>query len=296
MISDTQLTNPLRTMDLPSLKRIRGVDLTRSPEHRALWKPGRGPRPSPDHKLPEPGFALPMGFWLTEAVGPASDEPHPFTIRFEPFGTPASPAVPRTGTSSGPQRPEQTVRLKPPQVGDGDLVLKISSDGVRITTSDAVWKALSEPVLLAVGQYWRFLTVEAEIDRLTEEAFGDLDHATLPRLSTLKQRNRLIANAKAVRALVLDLPHFEGPLTDPFPYCSTELAAQTYLALAEKLRLEEWCELIDERAEAIEDTYESVSEKLLEFKNFSWEAVLEILIVVILLCELGLTLWEMFGP
>ena len=75
-----------------------------------------------------------------------------------------------------------------------------------------------------------------------------------------------------------------------------DAAIKTFEAVAEKLHFEDWCERIDERAEAVEDTYEVIGEKLLEFKNFAAEAILEILIVLILLGELALTLWEMFGP
>ncbi|MBV8230043.1 MAG: hypothetical protein JO329_08685, partial [Planctomycetaceae bacterium] len=45
-----------------------------------------------------------------------------------------------------------------------------------------------------------------------------------------------------------------------------------------------------------EDTYEAVTEKLFEYKNFAWEAFLEVIIVLILLGELGLMIWENFGP
>jgi hypothetical protein len=290
---DTPPKGMLRIGDLPAIRQIRAVDLTGAPEYRRLWK---GRSPDDGHDLPQPGFASPMGFWLTEASDATPPSADGFTIRFEPHGTPAAPSEAKSQSAAPSRRPEQTVRLKAPLVGDGELVLRISPSGVRITTSDAAWKALSEPVLLAVGQYWRFLVIEEKLDRLTEEAQADVAHATMPSLATLRSRRRLTENARAVRDLLLDLPHFEGTLTDPFPYCTTELAAQTYLALAEKLRLEPWCELIDERTEAIEDTYEAVTEKLLEFKNFAWEALLEILIVVILLGELGLNLWEIFGP
>ena len=63
-----------------------------------------------------------------------------------------------------------------------------------------------------------------------------------------------------------------------------------------KLRLEEWSELIDERAEVVEDAYEALTEKLFEYKNFAWEAVLETLIIVILVAELGITIYEAFTP
>src|SRR5262249_51632472 len=159
-------------------------------------------------------------------------------------------------------------------------------------SSPAAWKTLAEPVLLAACQFWRFAAVEAEIARLTEHAHADLDHSNMPGIATLRHHRRLVQSARDVRALMLDLPHFEGPLADPYPFVPSERAAQVYESVAEKLRLEEWCELIDDRAEAIEDAYEALAEKLFEFKNFAWEALLEALIIVILLGELALMLYE----
>jgi hypothetical protein len=300
MKSDAPARGLLEIGDLPALKEIRAIDLTSRLGDRALWKSSlRGEPATPAPDLPRPGFALPMGFWLSETGEAAASGPVPsrYTIRFGSDSAADAPAADaRAAGAVRGRRPEQTVRLKPPHVGEGELVLKIGPAGVRIITTGAVWKALSGPVLLAVGVYWRFLAIEDELHRLTERAKADLDHATMPGASSWKVQRRLVADARAVRDLLLDLPHFEGPITDPFPYCSTELSAQTFNALAEKLHFEPWCELIDERAEAVEDTYEAVTEKLLEFRHFVYEAILELLIVVILLGELGLALWEQFSP
>jgi hypothetical protein len=280
---------------------LHAIDLTSSAEHRRLWRP-MPPGVSAPTDVPGlgRGFALPMGFWITESG--AAVGAHGFTIVFEPRAVTAVPA-PEAPSSSSPmagggmiRRPEQTVRLKPPNPLDNEVVLKIGPAGVRVSASETAWKAVAEPVILAVGQYWRFALVEREIERLTDLAHFDHAHATMPTPASLGDRKRLAENARAVRELLIDLPHFEGPLTDPYAYCATETAALTYLALVEKLRLEEWCELIDEKAEAIEDTYEAVSEKLFEYKNFAWEAALETIIIVILLGELALMVYELFGP
>jgi hypothetical protein len=286
-----------------ALKALRALDLTPRPGARALWMSttrGHGTTTAPAAAdLPQPGFASPMGFWLTEVPEIVAESTvSPYLIRFESPSTAAAQAAMETSPAAAvkPRRPDQTVRLKPPHAGDGELVLKLSTAGVRIITTDAAWKALSEPVLLAIGIYWRFLAIEEELDRLTEQAHADVDHATMPGGPTWKDRRGLIARARAVRAFILDLPHFQGPITDPFPYCSTERSAQTFAGLAEKLHLEMWCELIDERVEVIEDAYEVATEKLMEFRHFVYEAGLEVLIVLILLGELGLLAWEQFGP
>ena len=294
--------NPSKPLaDMLELKSVLAVDLVPSPTHRALWRTDLAGRASAGEPT-APGSGLgtpsPMGFWLSfdgESPLPSSNGR---TITFAPWGEDGAELAGSTpkGRSVSWRRPVQTVRVKAPSGGDGDLSLTIGPEGARITTSPATWKAVAEPVLLAICQYWRFAEVDAEIARLTESARGDLDHSNMPGIASLRARGRLVQSARDVRALLLDLPYFEGPLTDPLPYCSTEQAAKTFETLSEKLHLEEWCELIDERAEAVEDAYEALTEKLFEFKNFAWEAVLEGLIILILLAELSLGLYEAFSP
>jgi hypothetical protein len=288
---------------LCTLTALRAIDLTQRPGARALWswrtQGFARSAPSPADDLPRPGFASPLGFWLTEVRGIVADATvSPCIIRFESY-TPAAAQTALETRPSAPhaaRRPEQTIRLKPPHTDDGELVVKFTPAGVRIITSDAAWQALSEPVLLAIGVYWRFLAIEEALDRLIEQAHADLDHATMPDRRTWTDRRRLVARARSVRDLLLDLPHFQGPVIDPFPYCSTERAAQTFAGLAEKLHLEKWSALIGERALAIEDTYEAATEKLMALKRLVSEAILAVPIVVILLGLLGLAAWEQFGP
>jgi hypothetical protein len=239
-----------------------------------------------------------MGYWLGQASeNEGAGESLTFTV------TAPGEAKHAARTDSPPlhplrsaTRPTRTVKVKSPNTGDGDLHLTVGPEGVHVAASEAAWKTLDEPVLLAVCQWWRFAAVDRELDRLTELAVRDLDHATLPSLASYRARNELGKTARLVRAILVDLPHFEGPLTDPYAYCSCERSAQVYESLAEKLGLQEWCELLDERAEAVEDIYGAVTEKLLEYKNFLGQAVLEIIIIVILLAELAVLLWETFAP
>ena len=278
-----------------AMQPIQALDLTATPEHRALWK-ARTPGVVPPVGLPPTGTASPMGYWLigaSEAGAPASGA---LRITFAPIGENRPAPTPEAASSTRRGRPAQTVKLKSPVAGEGDLVLTLGPAGAQVAASEAAWLTLSEPVLLVICQYWRFRAIDAEIDRLTDLAHGDLDHATMPGASSLRDRERLIAGGRAARALMLDLPYFEGPLTDALPYCSSERSAQAYETLAERLDLEDWCELIDERAEAIEDAYEAVTEKLFEYRNFAWEAILEVIIIVILVAELAVQSWEAFAP
>lgn len=283
-----------------SMKMIQALDLTGAAEHRALWRardqgpPGASP---PVLGLPSGGQASPMGFWLS-AAEPVSGPAEALRLTVRPPGDAGTPEAEAgaSATHRRGRRPAQTVRIKGVNPGEGDLFLTISPGQADVVASDLAWQKLAEPVLLAVCQYWRFCAVDAQIDRLTELAWSDLGHATMPGTASLRARNTLAARAHEVRELLVDLTHFEGPLTDALPFCSSERSAQVYESLAEKLDLEDWCEAIDERMEALEDTYEAVTEKLFEYRNFAWEAVLEAVIVVILLAELGVMAWEAFGP
>lgn len=276
---------------LSTQRPIRAIDLTARKEHRALWRSAAGIA-VPPAELPGGGTPSSQGYWLAPLAEGTSAPPGAPSIRFFPYST--TPAPP---PSSAPRRrPPLTVRVKPTHTGDGELILVIGPDFAHVHSSEAAWHAVAEPVLLAICQYWRFAAVDAELDRLTSLALDDLEHATMPGLKTFGARRRLEATARDVRTLLVDLPHFQGPLTDPLPYCSSERAAAAYTTIAEKLHLEAWCELIDERAEAVEDTYEALTEKLFEYKNFATEALLEVVIVVILLTELAINCYDVFSP
>lgn len=291
---------PAEVADITRHRTILATDLAPAPARRPLWRPARGgadPAPPASEGLSEEGYASPMAYWLSAPSLPTALSPGGLTITFVTQGVDDGPAPASLARSPDGSytRPVQSLRVKGPNAGDGDVQLTIGPGGARVTSTPAAWRALAEPVLLAVCQYWRFAAIDAEIARLTELAQGDLDHATMPGLGTLRAHRRAVRAARDVRALMLDLPFFEGPLSDPLPYCTTERSATIYESVSEKLHLEAWSELIDDRAEAIEDAYEALTEKLFEFKNFAWEAALEVLIVVILLAELSLGLYEAFG-
>ena len=273
------------------LRPLQVLDLAGRPDQRSLWRFG-GPAEAPPADLPRAGWASPLGFWLTPVEERSPRAPGGRLIAFHP---PTSPPSPPPAQGVG-RRPTLTARLKATHTGDGDLILVIGAGFAHVHATAAAWEAAAEPVLLAICLYWRFAEVDAELDRLTALAHGDLGHAAMPGAASLRGGRRLVETAREVRALLVDLPHFEGPLTDPLPYVSSERAAQAFETLAEKLRLEPWCELIDERAEAVEDTYEAVTEKLFEYRNFAVEAALEAVIIVILVAELALMTWDAVTP
>jgi hypothetical protein len=221
--------------------------------------------------------------------------PAPWQLRVYNPGT-EPPALATDATAAGGrERPPQTVRIKAGGPAEGELVLTVASRWAQVGASEAAWTALAEPILLAVCQYWRFGVLDAQLDRLAEYAERDIGHAAMAVPASLWQRPRLLENAREVRALLLDLPHFEEPLTDPYPFCTSERSVQTYRQLAEKLHLEAWAEAIDHRVEAVEDVYAAVTEKLCEYRNFAWGATLEVTIIVILLADLLVNLLAVFS-
>ncbi|MDR3634693.1 MAG: hypothetical protein P4L84_12885 [Isosphaeraceae bacterium] len=291
MAPRTMTTTPPTPPEAPLPRVIEVADLTGKSSSRSLWRRRKGRATT----APQPGRPSPMGYWLTELHG--ADTGAGQSLRVELSASEDSFAgEPVPVTSCCPcGRPAQTVRLKGPNAGDGELVLTVGDRYARVVTSPAAWNVLAEPVLLAVCQYWRFGSVDEQLDRLTEQAEADIGDATMSVPSTLRKRSRLLATARDVRTLLLDLPHFMEPLTDPYAFCSSDRAVQAYRSLAEKLHLAAWCEAIDDRFEAVDDAYAAVTEKLFEYRNFAWGAALEIAIIVILLADLIFQLWEHFA-
>ncbi|GAC1449478.1 MAG: hypothetical protein NVSMB9_33350 [Isosphaeraceae bacterium] len=265
---------------------LRATDLTTRPDARSLWRPAAPAAPRP-FTPPATGRPSPMGFWLAEDsanADPATTN-WPYELRVHPPGSPY-PAVAAPPPPGQPRRPAQTVKIK----GEGDLTLTLDATSARIIAGKSAWASLSEPVTLAVCQYWRLAAVDAQLDRLTESAQADLGHASMTAPSTILHGRRIVALNVAVRALLLDQAHFAAPLTDPYPFLSSDRAVETYQALAEKLHLDEWAESIDERFEMVEDTYACATEKLFEFKNFAWGFTLEAIIILLLAAEVGVQL------
>ncbi len=272
---------------------IFAIDLRSMHDADHLWRrrksQGVAVSTTPEH-LP-PGRASVMGYWLTEgspSIQTVSAASTPYHIRvsstIESLQEPTSLGV---EGSVGVGRATLSANLKGPH---GELRVTIGESSAVVVASAATWLALSEPTLLAIFQCWRFHATDATLDRLTSDARGDLKHASMAALSSFRQRSRLLSNTDCIRDLLLDLPHFAGPLTDPHAFLSTENQVDAYETLANKLHLEQWSESIDERAEGVEDTYASVTEKLNEFRNFLGASGLEILIIAILLVDLAINM------
>lgn len=258
---------------------IVAVDLQTMPETAPLWRRRRslGSVEASDSQFPKGRPSL-MGYWLTEeprSTLPAGVSESPYSIRVT--GRAESATVVETKIGVG--RPPLTIKLK-------ELTMTIWETKALVITSSSAWSEHMEPALLAICQCWRFHAIDAMLDTMTDASRNDLSHASMSVLSSFRQRKRLLAQSRSIRELLLDQPHFAGPLTDPYAFLRSDRDVETYRSVAGKLHLEEWSESIDERAEGVEDTYASVTEKLFEYRNYLGGSTLEIIIVVILLIDL----------
>jgi uncharacterized Rmd1/YagE family protein len=96
------------------------------------------------------------------------------------------------------------------------------------------------------------------------------------------------------RAAIVDLTYFQTPLTDPRGYLDAPRSARVYRHLAERIGLDDWSDSIDHRAEVVEGTFETITEKLYHLKSHAHDVVLETIIVVVLLVDIVMRILEMF--
>ena len=94
------------------------------------------------------------------------------------------------------------------------------------------------------------------------------------------------------RAAILDLTHFQTPLTDPFAYFDSRRSARVFRLLTDRFGLDDWSDSIDHRAEVVEATFETITEKLYHLRSHAHDVVLEVIIVLVLLIDILMRIWE----
>jgi len=282
----------------PSFARtITAIDITANPQLRGLWFPGHGSAAELTARagLPAGGYASPLGYWLVahDGVGPASSDGMRLVVT-APGGEPPGPAAkPVESCQPGRRYRTQTVKIKAAGPDDGDLVLTIGPGCAHVSASQSTWEALAEPAILAVCQVWRLQAIDADLDGLSRHALEDLAYANAPGLSSLGQSRRLTALGWKTRAVIVDLTHFQRPLTDPLAYFDSKRSARLYRLLADRFGLDDWSDSIDHRAEVVEATFETITEKLYHLKSHAHDVVLEVIIVVILSIDILMRVWEL---
>ena len=263
-------------------------DLTADPASRRLWQPGSG-MPSLSECVLETGWASPMGYWFSKLTDNSGTVQSPYTVRVITPGVGLSEEVASLDVPRGVGRRfrTQVARLKGNASGLGHLAMTITPNFALVETDELSWQALSEPVLLAIAQVWRFQAIEAQFDRLTDQARCDATYADAPSFRGLWRSRKVAERGHGVRLAILDLPHFQGALTDPRAYCSSPQSARAFDLLARRLQLEPWSDAIDDRATAVESIYEAATDKLYHMKMYLIEIFLEILIILILLADVA---------
>jgi hypothetical protein len=281
----------------PPTRTITAIDITGNPALRGLWFPGHGTATDRDATaaLPDGGVASPLGYWLVtqEGLGPPADDALSLVVTPPGVAPPAFAAKSDAAPHAGRRARTQTVTIRALSPTDGDLTVKIGPRFAHVTATESAWKALSEPVILAVCQVWRFLAIDAELDNLTRNALENLDYANVPGLASLPQSRRLMGLGLKSRAAIVDITYFQKPLTDPFAYFDSTRSARVYRRLAQRLGLDDWSNSIDHRAEVVEGTFETITEKLYHLKSHAHDVVLEVIIVVILMTDILMRIWEL---
>jgi hypothetical protein len=172
------------------------------------------------------------------------------------------------------------------------LVLDVDDLTARVEVDSEDWPGLAPVVLAAVAEFWRFRAIERRLGELEDWARADLGDTRLRTLMRPRRARALRAHHRALQALLLDLPVFEGALTDPATVVSPGRPARLFRLLAARLGLPRWRRLIDERVEVIEAVLDSLSQSLDHLQSLVWLVGLEVVIVAVLLVDTGLYLLD----
>ncbi len=244
--------------------------------------------------LPAPGFPSPLGYWIVKHDGlvPPSSTGLRLVVTGPGEAAPEAAGGPDESRQAGRRFRKQTVKIKAPDPDSGDVVLTIGPGTARVVARESTWDVLAEPIILAVCQVWRFQSIEAEIEQLTAKALEDLSYANVPGLASLGESRRLMDLGRKTRAAIVDLTYFQTLLTDPLAVFDSRRSARVFRLLCDRLGLDDWSDSIDHRAELVEATYETITEKLYYLRSHAHDVVLEAIIVGFLLLDILMRIWE----
>jgi hypothetical protein len=222
------------------------------------------------------GYASPLGFLFTPAdAGSADDSLLRISVRHDSD----QHAIEAAATRQRVHGPVRTVQLGASDADEHELTLVVGPGGAEVFADEAAWAALAKPVLLYVGLYARFWAVEREFVALQAQARRDHHHAVGAGLRSLGAQRRLTQASLRVRDRVSDWTYFSGPAADPDRSCTSEEELKACTELAEELDIDVWGKGIDELVGDVEQTYETLSDKLFHYRLFLWGASLEVVVV-----------------
>jgi hypothetical protein len=219
--------------------------------------------------------SLPSGEWVTSvgyafaerAAPPESDAPHVIIVAPD-----QKPSVPRCDS-----RACRRLTLETPE---GAIVVEVGRSGARVGIETAQWIACTGPNLLAISVCWRFEEIERSLDELTAWTRTQLHGRD--RRWTGNRRRELDERFRALHALIVDLPCFEGSLDDPSGYFPSSAETRLYRRLVRRLRLAAWRARLDERIEILESAVDALVEAQRHRQLLHREIALESLILVAL--------------
>ena len=153
----------------------------------------------------------------------------------------------------------------------------------------ATWANVGETVLFTVAQYWRLTAIDRSLDELSDWARHDLESNTgFARMLRRSRSLELRARRQTLQKLILDLPLYEGPLTNPRGHLPSGRAVVLYRKLSSWLGLNRRRQEIDERIEVVESIFDSLSDSLNHAQAFAFQIALELAIVALLLIDIGI--------
>jgi hypothetical protein len=260
------------------------IDLTEDPRYRQLWLQlaAMPAEQAAALGLPAGGTASPMGYWFYPADGAGAAPPGILVVRV--YICPGEEVHADPHLVAAPLKRFVVTRSWRAPKGEGNqLTLLMGMAEAHVFATRMAWDAMSEAILLALGQYWRFHRVELELQRLGALARDARRHAVMPTLKTWQRQRQSADCDREIRDLVDDWAHFEGALCDPARYCSSQPVVEDYTRLAEQLGLQGWAERLDDRIEIVEAHWEMATERFLHYKLFIWGLAVEFVIIVLLI-------------
>jgi hypothetical protein len=252
--------------------------------------------------LPSSGFASPFGFWFAAASSWTTGPPH-LTVEFFERDELAQSIHREAGQAQRATTACRTVRagVKAPSGKAPNhnptlpLILEVDSSVARIGVDSSTWARIGETVLFAVAQYWRLDAIDRTLAELSDWARRDLEtNTSFARILGRKRTRDLRACRRALQKLILDLPDFEGALTNPGGYLPSARAVALYRRLSIWLGLIRRRREIDERIEVVESIFDSLADSLNHSQSLAFQIALELAIVALLLIDVSIYFWDAF--
>lgn len=136
--------------------------------------------------------------------------------------------------------------------------------------------------------------LEGETAAAWEPAQADVELTQLPRRAALRRQEHVNRQVRRTTLWRMAYARLESHLEKP-PLQLNGAVRRLYNELAMQAEVHDRLATLDDRIEVLQDLYELAADRLGEYRYFRGELRVEWLIVVILLLEAGLSLWELWN-